>query len=57
MADALWVLIAAAGKPALLRRTLMSMAAAAKPSSFRGTLVVENGERCGIDSARVVAKL
>src|SRR5262245_2791134 len=49
MSDALWVLIAAAGKPDLLHRTLSSLAAAAKPSSYRGTLVVENGKRCGIE--------
>jgi GT2 family glycosyltransferase len=49
MADALWVLIAAAGKPDLLHRTLNSVAAAAKPPSYRGTLVVENGQRCGIE--------
>jgi glycosyltransferase involved in cell wall biosynthesis len=49
MADSLWVLIAAAGKPDLLDRTLSSLAAATKPSSYRGTLVVENGKRCGIE--------
>jgi GT2 family glycosyltransferase len=50
MADSLWVLIAAAGKPTLLKRTLDSLAAAQKPPSYRGTLVVENGPRCGIES-------
>lgn len=49
MARSLWVLIAAAGKPALLGRTLAGLAAAAKPASYRGTLVVENGPRCGIE--------
>src|SRR5262245_31552019 len=49
MADSLWVLIAAAGKPDLLRRTLLSLAAASKPPQYRGTLVVENGKRCGIE--------
>jgi glycosyltransferase involved in cell wall biosynthesis len=49
MADALWVLIAAAGKPDLLHRTLSSLAAAEKPPPYFGTLVVENGKRCGIE--------
>ena len=50
MARSLWVLIAAAGKPALLERTLRSLAAVQKPASYRGTLVVENGTRCGIEA-------
>lgn len=50
MAHSLWVLIAAAGKPTLLKRTLDSLAAAQKPTSYRGTLVVENGPRCGIEA-------
>jgi glycosyltransferase involved in cell wall biosynthesis len=49
MARSLWVMIAAAGKAALLRRTLDSLAAAIKPKSYRGTLVIENGPRCGIE--------
>jgi glycosyltransferase involved in cell wall biosynthesis len=49
MARSLWVLIAAAGKPALLGRTLASLAATAKPACYRGALVVENGPRCGIE--------
>jgi GT2 family glycosyltransferase len=50
MPHALWVLIAAAGKPTLLKRTLDSLAAAQKPASYRGTLVVENGPRCGMEA-------
>ena len=50
MAHALWVLIAAAGKPTLLKRTLDSLAAAQKPGSYRGTLVVENGPQCGVEA-------
>jgi len=49
MADSLWVLIAAAGKPTLLERTLSSLVAAQKPASYRGALIVENGKRCGIE--------
>ena len=49
MVRSLWVLIAAAGKPELLQRTLSSLAAATKPASYRGALVVENGPRCGIE--------
>jgi len=50
MARSLWVLIAAAGKPQLLARTLRSLAACHKPASYRGTIVVENGTRCGIEA-------
>src|ERR1043166_1198715 len=50
MANSLWVLIAAAGKPALLQRTLSYLAAAEKPPSYRGTLIVENGPRCGVET-------
>jgi GT2 family glycosyltransferase len=51
MARNLWVLIAAAGKPELLQRTLKYLAAAEKPAGYRGTIVVENGPRCGIEAA------
>ena len=50
MAKSLWVLIAAAGKPQLLARTLTSLASVRKPPSYRGTLIVENGPRCGIET-------
>jgi glycosyltransferase involved in cell wall biosynthesis len=50
MAGDLWVLIAAAGKPALLARTLQSLAATIKPTAYRGVIVVENGPRCGIEA-------
>jgi hypothetical protein len=50
MPRSLWVLIAAAGKPELLARTLASLAAACKPASYRGTVVVENGPQCGIEA-------
>jgi glycosyltransferase involved in cell wall biosynthesis len=49
MAHSLWVLIAAAGKPLLLGRTLRSLAACVKPTSYRGAVIVENGSRCGIE--------
>jgi hypothetical protein len=49
MADNLWVLIASAGRPDELRSTLASLAAAAKPASYRGALIVENGPRCGAE--------
>jgi GT2 family glycosyltransferase len=49
MARALWGLIAAAREPGFLKRTLDSLAAAEKPASYRGVLVVENGPRCGIE--------
>src|SRR5262245_49749966 len=50
MPRSLWVLIAAAGKPQLLQRTLRHLAACQKPPSYRGTIVVENGTRCGIEA-------
>src|SRR5262245_60357744 len=49
MADALWVLIASAGRPESLRQTLASLAATTKPPSYRGTLIVENGPRYGVE--------
>src|SRR4051812_43549921 len=48
MAGKLWILIASAGRPAGLHDTLASLAAAAKPASYRGALIVENGPRCGV---------
>lgn len=48
MAQSMWVLIAAAGKPELLARTLRSLAACHKPATYRGAMIVENGPRCGI---------
>ena len=48
MARALVGLIAAARQPSYLKRTLDSLAAAEKPASYRGVLVIENGPRCGI---------
>ncbi|MDX1948675.1 MAG: glycosyltransferase [Pirellulaceae bacterium] len=43
-------LIAAAGQPQLLKRTLDSLAQCARPAQFTGTLVVENGPPCGIEA-------
>jgi GT2 family glycosyltransferase len=42
------VLIAACGQPALLRRTLQSLAACDKPVSYAGVIVAENGPRAGL---------
>ena len=50
MAREMWVLIAAAGKPELLARTLQSLAATVKPANYRGVIVAENGPRCGIEA-------
>jgi glycosyltransferase involved in cell wall biosynthesis len=50
MTPRICVLIAAAGHPALLERTLQSLGACEKPSRFAGTLVVENGPRSGIEA-------
>ncbi len=48
MTASLTVLIAAAGQPALVKRTLDSLALCEKPSTFRGTWIVENGPPSGI---------
>jgi GT2 family glycosyltransferase len=48
MAEKLWVLLATAGRPALLGRTLKFLAEAEKPPEYAGTLVVENGPPCGV---------
>ena len=50
MATPLNVLIAACGQPALLQRTLQSLAACKKPDGYAGVIVVENGPRCGLDA-------
>lgn len=44
MADDL-VVIATAGRTELLHRTLLSLSHCRKPDSFRGVLVVENGQK------------
>lgn len=49
MLKSLRVMIAAAGRPDLLKRTLESIAACEKPRSYQGTLVIENGPRCGVE--------
>jgi len=43
------VVIATAGRPTLLRRTLESLAACARPAGYAGTAVVENGGREGAE--------
>jgi GT2 family glycosyltransferase len=50
MTTPLYVLIAACGQPALLRRTLRSLAECEKPASYAGVIVVENGPRSGLDA-------
>ena len=49
-APPLTVLIAAAGQPKLMARTLDSLAQCERPPHFGGTLVVENGPKCGIEA-------
>src|SRR4029453_8458839 len=49
MTASITVLMAAAGQPLLVKRTLDSLAACEKPSTFRGSLIVENGPKCGIE--------
>lgn len=43
------VLIATAGRPTLLERTLHSLAACDRPAVYRETVVVENGGRHGVE--------
>jgi glycosyltransferase involved in cell wall biosynthesis len=50
MPTPLYVVIAACGQPAVLRRTLSSLAACDKPDGFGGVIVVENGPRSGLDA-------
>src|SRR3954447_25112116 len=49
MKNSLWVMLAAAGRPQLLRRTLESIAECNKPANYAGTIVIENGRKCGIE--------
>jgi glycosyltransferase involved in cell wall biosynthesis len=50
MPTPLYVVIAACGQPAVLRRTLSSMAVCDKPEGYGGVIVVENGPRSGLDA-------
>jgi glycosyltransferase involved in cell wall biosynthesis len=50
MTTPLFVLIAACGQPALLRRTLISLAACEKPVGYAGVIVAENGPRAGLEA-------
>lgn len=45
--DNLYVLIATAGRPSLLRSTLHSLVECHKPSVYKRTLIIENGPKCG----------
>ena len=49
MPHKLFVMIPAFGRPQLLGRTLKSLAQCELPESYRGTLVIENGRKCGLD--------
>jgi GT2 family glycosyltransferase len=49
VAKRLVVLIATAGRPALLARALNSLAACRKPEIYVETVVVENGEKLGVE--------
>jgi hypothetical protein len=42
-------MLAAAGRPQLLKRTLESIAACHKPAGYQRTIVIENGPRCGME--------
>jgi glycosyltransferase involved in cell wall biosynthesis len=49
MSRSIWVMLAAAGRPELLKRTLESIAACQKPAHYARTLIIENGPRCGME--------
>ncbi len=51
----MFVLIPTLERPALLRRTLDSLAACRLPDGYRGTIVVENGSRCGAEELAAAA--
>jgi glycosyltransferase involved in cell wall biosynthesis len=50
MPTPLYVLIAACGQPAILKRTLHSLAACDRPEGYAGVIVAENGLRSGLDA-------
>lgn len=47
MSGSLFVIVATAGRPKLLARTLSSLAACELPTTYRATIVVENGREGG----------
>jgi hypothetical protein len=49
MASQITIVIAACGQPALLKRTLASLAACERPAELVGVIVVENGKRSGLE--------
>jgi glycosyltransferase involved in cell wall biosynthesis len=49
MASRIAIVIAACGQPALLHRTLTSLAACERPAELTGVIVVENGKRSGLE--------
>ena len=53
MTHSLRIVIATAGRPDLLPRTLASLAACVKPRGYRETIVVENGPQCGAEDVVV----
>src|SRR4051812_13465177 len=50
MNPSLSVMLAAAGRPQLVQRTLESIAASTKPAGYAETIVIENGPRQGIEA-------
>ena len=46
----LFVMIATAGRPDLLQRTLASLAECDRPAAYRGTIVIENGAQRGAEA-------
>lgn len=51
----MFVLIPTLERPALLRRTLDSLAACRLPEGYRGAIVIENGPRCGVEDVVAAA--
>lgn len=49
MTKELYVVIATAGRPTMLNKTLDSLVACIKPEIYRGTIVIENGPPMGVE--------
>lgn len=50
MADAMYIMLATAGRPKLLGRTLASLEACTKPGIYREAVIVENGPPSGAEA-------
>lgn len=49
MADNLYIIVATRDRPGLLKRTLDSISECLKPDIYRGTIIIENGSKSGVE--------